>query len=42
MTASELRPATDVADLEQLYRDLHANPEFLHALRERTYDKHGN
>ena len=27
MTASELSFATDVADLEQLYRDLHANPE---------------
>ena len=27
MTASELSPATGVADLEQLYRDLHANPE---------------
>jgi len=27
MTASELSPATGAADLEQLYRDLHANPE---------------
>jgi amidohydrolase len=27
MTASELSPATGVGDLEQLYRDLHANPE---------------
>ena len=27
MTASELSPAIGVADLEQLYRDLHANPE---------------
>jgi hippurate hydrolase len=27
MTASELSPATGAADLEQLYRDLHAKPE---------------
>jgi hypothetical protein len=27
MTASGLSSATDFADLEQLYRDLHANPE---------------
>src|SRR2546430_13855200 len=27
MTASGLGPATGAADLEQVYRDLHANPE---------------
>src|ERR1700751_3253928 len=27
MTTSELSPATGLADLEQLYRDLHASPE---------------
>jgi metal-dependent amidase/aminoacylase/carboxypeptidase family protein len=27
MTASGLSPATGAADLEQVYRDLHANPE---------------
>ena len=27
MTASGLSPTTGVADLGQLYRDLHANPE---------------